>query len=105
MQSRIRTFGVDGVLPFSIVEEGADHPKRVRRELWFDRDIDGRWLVCAVSQREGAHDGDSEQPDDVGAIVVADPRVGAFIDMLAQLVTDPARFRDEPRLGDSLHQA
>lgn len=35
------------------------------------------------------------------AVVVADPRVGAFIDMLAQLVTDPARFRNEPRLDDA----
>ncbi len=105
MGSRIRTFGVDGVLPFAIVEEGAGQAKRVRRELWFDRDIDGRWLVCAVGQREGAHDGEADQPDDVGAIVVSDPHVSSFIDMLAQLVTDPAQFRDEPRFGEDPYQA
>ncbi len=105
MQSRIRTFGVAGALPFSIMEDGANQAIKVRRELWFDRDIDGRWLVCAVRLRDDAHNGEADQLDDVGAIVVADPRVSAFINMLAQLVTDPAQFRDEPRLGDSLHQA
>ena len=97
MQSRIRTFGVEGAPPFSIVEEGADQPILVRRELWFDRDIDGRWLVCAVDRRRSADDADCDQSEDVGAIVVIDPRVRAFIDMLAELVTHPAQFRDDPR--------
>ncbi len=101
MQSRIRTFGVDGALPFSIVEEGANQPITVNRELWFDRDIDGRWLVCAVRQRGGESDGAGDQLEEVGAIVGTDPQIGAFIDLLAQLVTEPAQFRDEPRFGDA----
>jgi hypothetical protein len=65
------------------------------REIWFDRDIDGRWLVWA---------GDvSNDPSRVGAIVVRDPHAIAFIEMLAELIVDPTRFHDEPTFGGAEH--
>jgi hypothetical protein len=34
----------------------------------------------------------------MGAIVVKDAAIGRFIDMLGELIADPDRFADEPRL-------
>ncbi len=76
------------------IEDGHSETWNISRDVWFDRDINGRWLVWA-----GHHDarpvGESEQ-DEIGAIVVKDPQVAAFIKMLGQLIADPAKFREEP---------
>lgn len=61
------------VLPFS-------------RELWFDKDIDGRWLIGVV---------DTADTGRTGAIVVRDATVSAFIEILGNLVADPEQFADE----------
>ncbi len=105
MSSRIRTFGAAGMLPFSIDEDGDNARQTVQRELWFDRDLDGRWLVCAAMHREPRLDGEGDDTDDVGAIVVTNAQIAAFIDMLADLVKDPAQFRDEPRIDERSFQA
>ncbi len=98
MPPRIRSFGSHGLLPFAITEEETDHITQQHRELWFERDIDGRWLVCAATHRADGLDRDGDPAEAVGAIVVKDPHVIAFIEMLGELVTDPARFRHEPVL-------
>lgn len=90
MTSDIRTFGSHGTASFLVEHEEARHPAPIRRELWFDLDLDGRWLICAVGHQ--GHD----QAGDVGSMVVTDPRVADFIDMLAQLVDDPSQFLNEP---------
>lgn len=59
------------------------------RELWFDRDIDGRWLVGVTTQRPSGE-------ETTGAIVVKDATVGAFIQLLGKLVADPEQFADQP---------
>lgn len=61
------------------------------RELWFDRDIDGRWLV-------GAYDPTAPDPDGMGAIVVKDEHISRFIELLGELVAHPHRFADEPQV-------
>jgi hypothetical protein len=68
-----------------------DHPTVLsfQRELWFDRDIDGRWLV-------GVADPTSVPQERLGAIVVKDVGIGMFIELLGQLIADPERFADEP---------
>jgi hypothetical protein len=58
------------------------------RELWFDRDIDGRWLV-GVTQH---HPSGAET---TGAIVVKDATVRAFIQVLCDLVAAPGDFAGE----------
>lgn len=80
-------------MPFSILVGDDDRPASVRRELWFDQDIDGRWLVWA-----GRHSADPrlDGEDDSGAIVVKDPQVVAFIEMLGELIAKPDRFHHEP---------
>jgi len=90
MTSDIRTFGTSGSASFAIGHDDACDPAPIRRELWFDQDVDGRWLVCAVRRHRHNRAGD------LGAIVVNDPRVADFIDMLGQLVDDPSQFLDEP---------
>ena len=100
MQSPIRMFGTSGPLPLAIVPTHASEPVQVTRELWFDQDTDGRWLVVAVNHDTARHNGFGEQREELGSIVVTDPRVVAFIEMLADLVVEPARFEDEPRFGD-----
>jgi hypothetical protein len=62
-----------------------------QRELWFDRDIDGRWLV-------GVADTASVPQERIGAIVVKDVAIGMFIELLGQLIADPDKFTDEPVL-------
>ncbi len=96
MKVPIRMFGSDGPLPMSVVPDDVQQRIVVQRELWFDQDIDGRWLVVAVKHDGQRQDGHTEQDGDVGAIVVTDPRVVAFIELLGELVVDPARFRHEP---------
>jgi len=90
MTSNIRTFGSNGPALFLIEHEDVCRPAAIQRELWFDHDLDGRWLICAVQQQ--GHD----QEGEIGSMVVTDPRIADFIDMLAQLVDDPSRFVTEP---------
>jgi hypothetical protein len=84
-------------MPFRIVPKDGRAPIQVHRELWFDQDIDGKWLVVASKDGATGPDGDHDYDADVGAIVVTDPRVVAFIELLGELVADPARFAHEPR--------
>jgi hypothetical protein len=71
-----------------VLEDGHQEELWLEREFWFDRDIDGRWLVGAAKAR---------RPGDeiTGAIVVKDPTVTAFIELLGTLVAEPERFADE----------
>lgn len=91
MRPMIRTFGSNGPATFTIERDDACPPAPIRRELWFDQDVDGQWLICAVEPEGRGRAGG------IGAVVLTDPRVADFIDTLAQLVEDPAQFRDEPR--------
>jgi len=92
MGRRIRFFGGNTRGQITI-ENGHRETWVIDRDVWFDQDIDGRWLVWAGQHQEGrALDGS----DETGAIVVKDPRVVAFIDLLAQLIAEPAKFQDEP---------
>jgi hypothetical protein len=74
-----------------ILEDGQREDVWFDRELWFDRDIDGRWLV-------GVTDQDRTGEEHTGAIVVKDANVSAFIELLGKLVADPDKFGDEPVL-------
>jgi hypothetical protein len=58
------------------------------REIWFDRDIGGHWLV-GVTQH---HPSGAET---TGAIVVQEVHVSAFIELLGKLVAEPGQFADE----------
>ncbi|MBA3275626.1 MAG: hypothetical protein H0T72_07520 [Chloroflexia bacterium] len=78
------------------IENGHSETWAVNCDIWFDRDIDGRWLVWAGRRDEAAVPGTDEENDDTGAIVVKDPGAIAFIEMLGELIADPARFHDEP---------
>jgi hypothetical protein len=60
-------------------------------DLWFDRDIDGRWIVCVPVSNASDDQG-------IGAIVVRDETVGAFIELLGKLIAEPEKFVDEPVL-------
>jgi len=68
----------------------------VCRDLWFDRDIEGRWLVVADRHAPPSVAARRDVLPDKGAIVVRDPTVLAYIDLLAQLYTEPGAFADEP---------
>jgi hypothetical protein len=71
----------------------------VSRDFWFDRDIDGRWLVWA-SDRDGTSvDGTDGGP--LGAIVVRNRDVSAFIELLDRLIAEPAAFEHEPVFVDA----
>lgn len=85
------------------IEDGTSETVTIDRDVWFDRDIDGRWLVWA-----GRHHADgtaADGTDEIGAIVVKDPQVVAFLDLLGQLIADPARFHDEPTFPGNVGNA
>lgn len=65
---------------------------RCERAIWFDRDLDGSWLVWAT----GPEGGDGE-PTQVGAIAVRDSTVEDFLDHLSHLIAFPDRFAHGPR--------
>jgi hypothetical protein len=95
LEQSIRFFG--GTTQGQVtIENGHSETWSITRDVWFDRDIDGRWLVWA-----GRHD--SRPPgggeDETGAILVKDPQVAAFIEMLGELIANPGKFRDEPTFG------
>jgi hypothetical protein len=88
MTDRIEYFG--GTFHGHMLVTG--HPRTpvpFQRELWFDQDIDGRWLV-AVTDVNARDDGQ------LGAIVVRDEAVGRFIEMVQELIAEPEKFTDEP---------
>lgn len=94
MEQSIRFFG--GTTHGKVtIENGHSETWTIDRDVWFDRDFDGRWLVWA-----GRHDATALPAEveggDTGAIVVKDPTVIAFIDLLGELIANPAKFRDEP---------
>ena len=70
-----------------VLEDGPRKELWLEREFFFDRDIDGRWLVGAINPQPTG-------TEIIGAIVVKDPRVGAFIELLGTLVAEPERFAD-----------
>ncbi len=78
------------------VENGHSETWSFDRDVWFDRDIDGRWLVWAGRHHATMRRDDDDEHRDTGAIVIKDPTVIAFIDLLGELIADPARFHDEP---------
>lgn len=78
------------------IGNGHSETWEIDRDLWFDRDIDGRWLVWAGRRDVGLLPGDRDGNEDTGAIVVKDPCAIAFIELLGDLIANPAKFRDEP---------
>ena len=73
---------------------GHEDEVEVLRDVWFDQDIDGRWLVWVQE-----HDGRPTNGDDDGAtgsIVVRNRDVVAFIEELDRLIAAPAAFAHEP---------
>ena len=92
MPPRICAFGTTDAAHVTItIDDGEAHVSALSlsftRSLWFDQDIDGRWLVWSSAPGDGA---------ETGAIVVRDPAVTAFLDELAQLLASPQRFTHEP---------
>ena len=69
-------------------------PSRINRDVWFDRDFTGDWLVGAVG-----HDGSMGTlagGGTTGAIRVRSPEVTAFLTLLSRLIAVPAAFHHEP---------
>lgn len=66
----------------------------IDRDIWFDQDIDGRWLVWATARDRTSADRDDDAR--TGAIVVRNQDAAAFIELLGKLIADPARFYHEP---------
>ena len=97
MTQRIQSFGGETTTQFSITD-GEEVSMTLRRVIWFDQDIDGRWLVWATSEDAVSGMAVQAEPSRVGAIVVKDPKIGAFIAMLGELLAHPDRFEDEPVL-------
>lgn len=91
MPSRIRSFGTERLGRFQIMSTSGDEVM-LRRQLWFDQDTEGRWLVWAATP-----DAVGDLTTELGAIVVEDPIVAAFLEQLSQLVAYPQRFAHEPR--------
>jgi hypothetical protein len=90
-----RISGIGGESRWSVrLENGHEGNVDVVRDLWFDRDIDGRWLVWAQDYTSTPQDGHDDAP--TGAIVVRNQDVSAFIEQLGRLLTDPVAFAHEP---------
>lgn len=96
MPGPISAFGTDGPTRMTITlettDDANDELRAVPRAVWFDRDaVSGHWLIWVRDPDEyGPSDGD------IGAIVVRDATVGAFLDALGRLLMTPADFADEP---------
>ena len=95
MEPGIHTFGTAGSPHFtvSVTPESSISPLTLTlsRSLYFDRDIDGGWLVWATGP-----DDHSDEGAETGALVVRDPAVTAFLEQLGQLLVAPQRFGHEP---------
>ena len=93
MERRISFFGGTTRGRVTIVNGDTDTIE-VNRDVGFDQDIDGHWLVWAVE-----HNGtlaDLEGDGQAGAIVVRHPDVIAFLSQLGKLIAYPAAFQHEP---------
>jgi len=99
MAQRIQAFGGETLSQFSITD-GEQISMTMRRVVWFDQDIDGRWLVWATGEDAVSGETVSSDTSQVGAIVVWDPKVAGFIELLGELLAHPERFRDERVLGE-----
>lgn len=93
MDRRISGFGGETRVSVRFAN-GHEDTVEVFRDVWFDRDIDGRWLVWA-QDLDGPSDNDSEGAQ-FGAMVVKNRDVIAFIEHLGQLIAEPAAFDHEP---------
>ena len=103
MPSEIRAFGTTDAAEFTLALEADVHgdlplPTLVR-SLWFDRDhVSGHWLVWVDANAE-----DQQETMELGAIVVDDPTVNAFLDELGRLLSTPEHFADEPHFSGAHH--
>ena len=105
MTRKIDAFGGNG--PHGIRYEGDTDNLTVwfTSDLWFDRDLDGKWIVWSQQRHPGSRDGDDDTRENMGSIIVTDPRVVTFIELLSQLLVDPARFSDELRFDTTTANA
>jgi hypothetical protein len=103
MVCTVRYFGSRGRFQISVVQDQREIVQHVIQEIGFDRDLDGRWTVWAKRMPDLAEDGAAGDDDSVGAIIVTDPTVSAFMEMLGELVANPTRFHDEPRFESPRH--
>lgn len=78
------------------IGDGIGESIEIDREIWFDRDIDGRWLVWVQDREQSAEPLDNSDDGPTGAIVVQNRDVRTFIEQLARLLVDPAEFEHEP---------
>lgn len=62
------------------IGNGHSETRTIDRDVWLERDIDGRWLVWVGRHDATALPAEVEEGD-TGAIVVKDPTVIAFIDL------------------------
>jgi hypothetical protein len=93
MDHRISFFGGE-TRGFVRLANGDEQAVDIVRDVWFDRDIDGRWLVWAQDRDGIPLDGTDE--GSTGAIVVRNRDVIAFLEQLGQLIVEPAAFEHEP---------
>ncbi len=93
MEQTIRFFG--GTTRGEVtIEHEHEETRVIDRDVWFDQDINGHWLVWVT-----AHDGtpaDGEEDGQTGAIIVRNRDATAFIELLGKLIADPANFHHEP---------
>jgi hypothetical protein len=92
----IRFFGNQGPQKVVVDAQGQQTTVTIRRDLWFDHDIDGHWLIWVKRDAQMGLNGEGDLPEAVGAIVVNDRTAIALIDHLAQLLVDPGQFSHEP---------
>ena len=93
MNRRISFFG--GETRGSVrIANGHETAVDIVRELGFDQDLDGRWLVW-VHDHDGrpANGADHGQ---TGAVVVNNRDVSAFLELLGKLIVDPVEYLHDP---------
>jgi hypothetical protein len=93
MEQRIFFFGDDARGAVRLAHGHVDAVD-VDRDVWFDRDIDGQWLVWA--QDHDGTPGNGPDEEQTGVIVVRNPDVSAFLEQVGRLIADPAAFAHEP---------
>ena len=98
MPKQIQSFGGETRSRFSIVN-GEETSVTLRRVVWFDRDIDGHWLVWAADDAGASPQFPTAGSAELGSIIVRDPAIIGFIEQLADLVAHPGQYADEPTLG------
>jgi hypothetical protein len=83
-----QTHNIDMFGASMVLHMGHEQRYAVYRDLWFDEDFDGSWLVCAIRPEEPEVNGDRKG----GGIRVDDPAVSAFLRELFMLLADPDRY-------------